>query len=584
MVRLPKPSFVQRDERMCTTPRGLKTGTEFVGGGAGDAMRHQADVITQPFDSFMGRALHHGKSTVAAIKRAVASWPHDAARRPALRDARDDLVEMIAISPFPVLVITGRDRRCTYANRAFDELWPNRQIVDCPIHQALPELEHNPVMAMLEGVFSTGMPTSRQECRIPIRRGQRLSEAYFNVVLQPIVRAGSTVAVCCFAVESTADVVARREVWEAAGAVVERERWLQLLLDLLPTPLVIVDSSSKSVQFHNRWADAWLKSDGAGLESILTGSPTGDGLVDEVLRVEARGEKWETVEASIPVGGERHEALISARSLPEAHGHPRAVAFAMQDVSELRRVHRELERALQLRDVFMSVAAHELRSPVSTLKLSFVAIAKALEMGSDVAPRLQRAEAQVDRLAGLITRLLDATSISQGRIDLEPEEVDLVALVAEALDALRGDGRVQLRLGGPARLVGTWDRLRLEQIVVNLVGNAIKYGGGEPVDVVLEPSGASVRIVVEDRGPGIPPEARERIFDRYERVAAHAHRPGLGLGLWITRRIVEQMGGAIRVESELGRGSRFIVDLPLSTPTEAAAREGQPAPGSTSAG
>jgi signal transduction histidine kinase len=114
-------------------------------------------------------------------------------------------------------------------------------------------------------------------------------------------------------------------------------------------------------------------------------------------------------------------------------------------------------------------------------------------------------------------------------------------------------------------LDGAWDRLRLEQVVANLVTNAIKYGGGTPVRALVRPNGERVQIVVEDRGPGIADADRERIFGRFERAASIRHFGGLGLGLYISRQIAIAHGGDVRVESNPGGGSRFIVEVPRTT-------------------
>ncbi|HZA14855.1 MAG TPA: HAMP domain-containing sensor histidine kinase, partial [Myxococcaceae bacterium] len=122
-----------------------------------------------------------------------------------------------------------------------------------------------------------------------------------------------------------------------------------------------------------------------------------------------------------------------------------------------------------------------------------------------------------------------------------------------------------LRLETPDRLIGTWDRMRLEQVVTNLVDNAIKYGAGKPIQVnVSEQPGGAVRVSVKDQGIGISSEDHARIFERFERAASQRNFGGLGLGLYITRTIVEGLHGTIRVESTVGEGATFVVDLPLN--------------------
>ncbi len=111
-------------------------------------------------------------------------------------------------------------------------------------------------------------------------------------------------------------------------------------------------------------------------------------------------------------------------------------------------------------------------------------------------------------------------------------------------------------------LVGNWDRGGLEQLLSNLISNALKYGEGKPVDVIIESDAHFARVVVKDRGIGISAEDQARIFDRFERAGSVRHYGGFGLGLWISRRVVQALGGAIRVESAPGQGSTFTVELP----------------------
>jgi signal transduction histidine kinase len=132
--------------------------------------------------------------------------------------------------------------------------------------------------------------------------------------------------------------------------------------------------------------------------------------------------------------------------------------------------------------------------------------------------------------------------------------------VAEARGG--GDGR-PIFVHAEAPVVGIWDRLRLIQIATNLVGNAVKYGRGRPIDVTVRAEGGVAMLEVIDRGIGISDEDRERIFDRFERAVSERHYGGLGLGLWITREIVKVLGGEITVESTLGEGSTFTVRLPV---------------------
>jgi signal transduction histidine kinase len=247
----------------------------------------------------------------------------------------------------------------------------------------------------------------------------------------------------------------------------------------------------------------------------------------------------------------------------------RRVAFAAENA----RLYANAQDSVRARDDFISIASHELRTPLTTLQLQVQTLRRWLSAeGSDgglakrIDEKLETIERSTRRLDRLISELLDVARVMGGRIDLNLENVDLVSVVRDVMARVEDEAKrasVSLSLSGEASLNGSWDRLRLEEIVTNLVSNAIKYGGGKPVEISVESSIGFARLTVRDRGIGIAPENQARIFDRFERAVSAQHYGGFGLGLWIVRQFVEAMGGAIRVESQAGMGSTFSVELPL---------------------
>jgi signal transduction histidine kinase len=232
----------------------------------------------------------------------------------------------------------------------------------------------------------------------------------------------------------------------------------------------------------------------------------------------------------------------------------------------------ELQAALQARDDFLMVASHELRTPLTSLQLTASSVLRQLQRAdgkSLPAPvldeRMRTVKRQLDRLEQLINALLDVSRIGAGRLELQLERVDLVEVANEVLTRLRDEAsrqNVALELRAPESLLGVWDRSRLDQILTNLVTNAIKYGQGKPVDIVVAAAGGHAELRVVDRGIGVDLDQQERIFGKFERAASQRNYGGLGLGLWITRELVELMHGTVRVESTAGNGATFIVSLP----------------------
>ena len=187
----------------------------------------------------------------------------------------------------------------------------------------------------------------------------------------------------------------------------------------------------------------------------------------------------------------------------------------------------------------------------------------------DIGRRIALIDRQTARIARLVEMLLDVSRIHAGRLDIEIEQVDLSALVPEVAARFTAElTRANCTLGlliAPS-VVGAWDRLRLDQVITNLLSNAIKFGPGKPIEVGLESVGACARLWVRDHGIGIAPERQRHIFGRFERAVPSRSYGGLGLGLYISRTIVEALGGTIKVESEPGEGSTFTVELPKQRP------------------
>jgi signal transduction histidine kinase len=247
----------------------------------------------------------------------------------------------------------------------------------------------------------------------------------------------------------------------------------------------------------------------------------------------------------------------------------RRVALALDNS----RLYRKAQEAISVRDEFLSIASHELRTPLTPLQLLLQGLLRRLEdRPAEEIPAellrgtLARSERQVKRLARLIDALLDVSRISAGKLDLTPEKFDLADLVREVVGRLSVDAADQERTvtvdcEGP--IVGCWDRLRLEQVLSNLIANAIKYGGDEPFTISVKRNGSAAQIQVSDRGIGISADKIERIFDRYERGVSSVSYGGLGLGLYIAKQIVDAHGGTIAVTSQVGVGSTFTVELPL---------------------
>jgi len=320
------------------------------------------------------------------------------------------------------------------------------------------------------------------------------------------------------------------------------------------------------IAFWNRGAETmygWGRQEALGrvsrelLRTVFPSAP------EELERQLVEGGSWEgELQHTRKDGG--HLTVASRWALQrDEHGRPAAILEINSDISERKALER-MERE------FVAMVSHELRNPLTSLKV-FAEILQTTETYN--ARAVEVILGQADRLNRLIGDLLDASRIEAGRLRLNRRETDLAALAGAAVDQARaGSQKHTLALDAPeGPLRGWWDRDRLEQVLENLLSNAIKYSpeGGE-VRVRVERYPAEAQVSVADQGMGIPAEALPRLFGRFYRTEAASSSAikGLGLGLYISRSLVEAHGGAMWVESEPGRGSTFHFSLPFAAAPE----------------
>jgi signal transduction histidine kinase len=343
-------------------------------------------------------------------------------------------------------------------------------------------------------------------------------------------------------------------------------------LDVQPFACLVVEAGTGQVIYSNATARQ------------LFGTPA-DALATACFATDEAGERIETTalakqliaRAAGPDGMEivwhtperARTCLAFCRPLTEANGPTPLAVLTFLDISRQKTAEAGLRQALEARDEFFSVATHELKDPLFSLQLSIQLLRRSAHKQGAVPPHivqhLEVSERQVQRLAGLIDNLLDIARLMNHRLCLETEAVDLCELAQETVNRFQTRAETvstQLQAVTCETLIAYGDRLKLEQVLSNLISNALKYGAGRPVTVRVHSDADHAILEVEDQGPGIAPEDQERIFNRFERASERHRQESLGLGLYIVRSLVEAHGGTVRVRSQPGQGTTFTVKLP----------------------
>jgi PAS domain S-box-containing protein len=272
------------------------------------------------------------------------------------------------------------------------------------------------------------------------------------------------------------------------------------------------------------------------------------------------------------------------RGVPRFHADKTFIGYigCCVDVTENREARDQLEKsaidlqkAICTRDEFLSVASHELKTPLTSLKLHLQITLRAMSKGQSNIPKisqtLNRCLDQVNRIAALVEDLLDVSRIESGRLVYTFEPTDLSALVHSAVECLTEQfhaARSVITVDAAEPVIAVCDRFRIDQVIINLLTNSIKYGGAEPVLISVKADANFAAITVNDNGIGIPEDNKHLIFERFERAKNSQSISGLGLGLFIVRQIIRAHSGTIQVKSTVGKGSTFTVKIPFQQMNE----------------
>lgn len=508
----------------------------------------------------------------------MAQWP------PALQAA----VAICLSSDLPLMVCWGPELVQIY-NDAYRQLMGTKHPAGMgqPAEACWPEIAGF-MMPLLRGVLEEGRRSRLDDQPLPLTRLGFLEEAYFDIADSPIRDAGGAIGgVFHSSIETTREVIGRRRL-RALQLAASALRGLAEPAAVPAAALRLFEDSAADVPAAlvvQAGADGAAVVAGAvGLRAPPAALPLPFARLAEVAAPDAAplppgALGLAPAEGRPPLGPARVVSLEGASREPVLlvllasarrpfDGEYRAFldllgAEARSGLADAARV-AELERAVRVRDEFISVTAHELRTPVAALGLRLGLVEKRLA-GSPASERVAAVRRQLDRVSRVVEDLVEVSRVTTGGLTLDLDRHDLTRVVTGVVldlqdDLARAECPVKLRLAPTAPAV--FDRARVVRALKNVLSNAIKFGRGHPVEIEAGVDDGEVRIAVIDHGPGVDPAERERIFDRFARAVSDRHFGGLGLGLWLTRVIAEAHGGAIEVQDTPGGGATFVLRWP----------------------
>jgi two-component system, OmpR family, phosphate regulon sensor histidine kinase PhoR len=521
-------------------------------------------------------------------------------REQLLRDveyARRRFQAVVEHSPVGICVWRGRDLRYEMVNPAYQAFAPGKKLLDRTMAETWPETidQHGP---LIKRVMETGEPYHSQDDPVRMRSSPSgpLEDRYFSASYVPMPPdSRGRRAVLHMAVETTEQVRVRQRVEELAALAAGNLAQLEATFASIVEGVVVYGPGAEILRI-NRTASEFLGfsrevanlPQKERLRKYRLETPDGEQMSPEETPA-SRALRGETLQGFLMVArhadGRTYWLSTSTAPIRDEAGEIAGAVATLSDVTRQRELQRELERllaaeqearglaerAVRARDDLISIAAHELKTPVTSLRGFSQLLTRQIEKdgrrldGAKVLKAVQHIEEQSKRLTKLTEQLLDLSRLETGKLVLNREDAELGAVVANLVAGLQQshrDRRVGVRRGNEVPVCA--DVLRLEQVLSNLIDNAVKFSPPEsPIEVEVgqEPEGWA-RVSVRDYGIGIPEGKREQIFDRFFQAHTERHYSGMGIGLSVSRQIVEMHGGTISVEEPEGGGSRFVVRLP----------------------
>lgn len=478
-----------------------------------------------------------------------------------VENQRARLYRLFMEAPAGICMLSGPDLVFELINPLYQQLFPGRQVLGKPLLEALPEIQGQPIYDIILNVYQSGVTFEGKELLVPLAMTASgpVEDRYFDFTYQARYDTDGTIdGLVVFAYEVTREVNSRKQV-EEKGKVF---RQVMESMDQLSW----TNNQLGEVNFFNqRWHDYTglnhQESNESNWRNIVHPDDF-DTTYSKYIKGLNSGEKFEIENRIKRFDGDYCWHLIRSIPIRNDLGEITLWVGTATNIDEFKKMQ-------QQREEFISIASHELKTPLTSLSGSLQILDRKIKKEANtstiVSKMVSSSLNHLGKVTDLVNDLLSSTKIEQGQLILNKEWVIISDLVNGCCDHVRMEGRFGLRTEGDLNLRIYGDKNKLDQVLVNLVNNAVKYAPeSKEVIIRIEKAGDKAKVSVQDFGPGIPEEKVAHLFDRFYRVDNSGFQhTGLGLGLYICQQIVEKHDGLIGVESELGKGSTFWFTLPL---------------------
>ncbi|RFZ81367.1 PAS domain S-box protein [Mucilaginibacter terrenus] len=473
---------------------------------------------------------------------------------------RDRLKRFFLQAPAGICIMTGPDLVFELVNTFYHQLFPGRELLGKPVLEAVPEIKDQPIWDILQGVYHTGTTFEGNELLIPMARTDDgpVEERYFNFIYQPQRDLRDNVnGILVFVIEVTDTVLTKRAIQRSAEQ-------FQMQLDVMPQ-IAWTNKPDGEVDFYNQ---QWYNYTGLDFEQTKAWGwrevihpddlQYNLDMYGKILSGNTGGE-FEIREKR--VDGVYRWHLVRMLPLKNEHGELIKWMGTATDIQDLKMLQAQ-------KDDFISIASHELKTPVTSLRASLQLLNRMKDNPvPNIFPKLiDQANRSVEKIVELIDDLLDAGRLNESQLTINKKRFRIAELMENCCMYIRNGGKYELIFQGDKDLEVYGDEHRIDQVLSNFINNAVKYAPeSKEIYLIAERHGDHIKIAVKDNGPGIAPDKIPHLFSKYYRAEYTGSQfSGLGLGLYISSEITKRHGGKIGVDSQLGHGSTFWILLPAA--------------------